>query len=60
MTHAPSDSIEYDLALANQDNVYSLYLSYVLPYYDQLQALPAQVAAIVQQYIARQRRRIKR
>ena len=60
LTHAPSDSIEYDLALQNQDNVYSLYLSYVLPYYDQLAALPAQLAALVQQYIARQRRKIKR
>jgi hypothetical protein len=60
LTHAPSDSIEYDLALQNQDNVNSLYVSYVLPYYDQIQALPAYVAAIVQQYLARQRRRIKR
>ncbi|ADF27771.1 hypothetical protein STIV2_A345 [Sulfolobus turreted icosahedral virus 2] len=60
LTHAPSDSIEYDLALQNQDNVYSLYLSYVLPYYDELAALPAQIAAIVQQYIAKQRKSIKR
>ncbi|ALU30877.1 major capsid domain-containing protein [Sulfolobus acidocaldarius] len=60
LTHAPSDSIEYDLALQNQDNVYSLFVSYVLPYYDQLAALPAQVAALIQQYIARQRRKIKR
>jgi hypothetical protein len=60
LTHAPSDSIEYDLALANQDNVYALYVSYVLKYYDQIQALPAYVASIIQQYIARQRKRIKR
>jgi len=60
LTHSPSDSIEYDLALANQDNVYSLYVSYVLPYYDQLAALPAQLAAQVQQYVARQKRQIKR
>ncbi len=60
MTHAPSDSIEYDLALQNQDNVYALYVSYVIPYYDYIFSLPAQIAALVQGKIGKQARRIRR
>ncbi len=60
MTHAPSDSIEYDLALQNQDNVYALYVSYVIPYYDYIASLPAQIAALVQGKIGKQTKRIRR
>jgi hypothetical protein len=60
MTHAPSDSIEYDLALQNQDNVYALYVSYERPYYDQIAALTAQAAALVRGYISKQKRAIRR
>jgi hypothetical protein len=60
LTHAPADSIEYDLALQNQDNVYALYFGYVIPYYDYISSLPAQVAALAQRYMNRQVRRIRR
>jgi hypothetical protein len=60
MTHAPSDSIEYDLALQNQDNVYALYVGYVLPYYDYIASLPALVQALVQNYIQKGKKMIKR